>query len=189
VMHAVISGPMSVRTGRENRHSENRTFPSTQLCMDSEAMESVLLSESNKAPDDGALLHLGEQSPTPIAQGMLNCSWVNPDICSRFQRRGMQQRVRDALQRMIDVAQPLRPRIICGTTELLLAQETVDADISRVTYAAPRDSAELVTSWVFQCHRYRSRRSRTLREAGKLCHSDSSIAPNKRRRVKIHSSG
>ena len=47
---------------------KNTTNPSTQLelSMDSEAMESLLISEStqeagSQAPDDGALLHLGEQ--------------------------------------------------------------------------------------------------------------------------------
>ena len=36
-------------------------IPSMQLQMDSEATESVLISESTQASDDGALLHLGEQ--------------------------------------------------------------------------------------------------------------------------------
>ena len=39
--------------------------------MDLEAMESELIPEFTQASDDGALLHLGEQTTTPIAQAML----------------------------------------------------------------------------------------------------------------------
>ena len=73
-MHAVISGPTSARTGGEIRFSkfgENMTTPSMQLPMDLEAMESKLIPESTQASDDGALLHLGEQATTPIAQAIL----------------------------------------------------------------------------------------------------------------------
>ena len=50
------------------------TTPSMQLHVDCEAMESELIPESTQASDDGALLHLGEQTTTPIAQAMLG-SW------------------------------------------------------------------------------------------------------------------
>ena len=76
VKHAVISGP----TGGESYLSnfgENTTTPSTQLRMDSEARaESVLIPETTQASDDGALLHLGEQPTTPIAQAMLGATAV-----------------------------------------------------------------------------------------------------------------
>ena len=75
VKHAVISRPMSARTGWENclsNFGENTTTPSTALRMDSEArVQSVLIPESTQASDDGALLHLGDQPTTPIAQAML----------------------------------------------------------------------------------------------------------------------
>ena len=61
-MHAVISGPTSVRTGWEicfSNFSDDMTTPSMQLLMDLEAMESQLIPESTQASDDGALLHLG----------------------------------------------------------------------------------------------------------------------------------
>ena len=56
----------------------NMTTPSTQFHMDLEAImkESVLILESTKASDDGALLHLGEQTTTPIAQAMLGATAV-----------------------------------------------------------------------------------------------------------------
>ena len=44
--------------------------------MDLEAMESELIQESTQASDDGALLHLGEQTTTPIAQAMLGTAVV-----------------------------------------------------------------------------------------------------------------
>ena len=44
--------------------------------MDLEAMESELIPESTQAPDDGAILHLGEQRTTPIAQAMLGATAV-----------------------------------------------------------------------------------------------------------------
>ena len=78
-MHALISGPTSARTGWEIRFSkidENMTIPSMQLSMDLEAMESELIPESTQASDDGALLHLGEQTTTPIMQAMLGTAVV-----------------------------------------------------------------------------------------------------------------
>ena len=80
-MHAVISGLTSARTGGEIRFSkfnENMTTPSMQLRMDLEATESELIPvqfpESTQTSDDGALLHLGKQTPTLIAQAMLSAS-------------------------------------------------------------------------------------------------------------------
>ena len=78
-MHAVISGPTSARTGGEIHFSkidENMTTLSMQLRMDLEAMESELIPESTQASDDGALLHLGEHTTTPIAQAMLGTAVV-----------------------------------------------------------------------------------------------------------------
>ena len=74
-MHPVMSGPTSARTGGEIRFSkfdENMTT----LSMDSEAMESELIPESTQASDDRALLHLGNQTTTPIAQAMLGAAVV-----------------------------------------------------------------------------------------------------------------
>ena len=39
-------------------------------------MERELILESTQASDDGALLHLGEQTTTPIAQAMLGTAVV-----------------------------------------------------------------------------------------------------------------
>ena len=39
-------------------------------------MESILIPKSSQASDDGALLHLGEQTTTPIAQAMLGTAVV-----------------------------------------------------------------------------------------------------------------
>ena len=52
------------------------TTPSLQLRMDLEEMESELIPESTQASDDGALLRLGEQTTTPIAQAMLGTAVV-----------------------------------------------------------------------------------------------------------------
>ena len=68
-MNAVISGPTFVRTGWEicfSKFGQNMTTPSMQLHMDLEAIESELIPESTQASDDGALLHLGEQTTPPI---------------------------------------------------------------------------------------------------------------------------
>ena len=78
-MHAVISGPTSARTGVEihfSKFGENMTTPSKQLRMDLEAMESELIPVSTQASDDGALLHLSEQTTTPIVQEMLGATAV-----------------------------------------------------------------------------------------------------------------
>ena len=85
-MHAVISGPTSARTGGEidfSNFCENRDMntPSIQLCMNLEARENELIPESTKASNDGALLHLGEQPTTPIAQAMLGATVVE---CFRY---------------------------------------------------------------------------------------------------------
>ena len=46
------------------------TAPSTQLHMDSEPIQSVLISESTQASEDRALLHLGEQTTTLFVQAI-----------------------------------------------------------------------------------------------------------------------
>ena len=97
-MYAVISGSMSALTGGEisfSKFDENMTTPSMQFRMDLEAMESELISESTQASDDGALLHLGEQTTTPIAQAMPGATAVE---YNSLRRRSMQQRVCDTLQ-------------------------------------------------------------------------------------------
>ena len=83
VMHAVISGPTSVRTDREVCFSlanlgENMTLttPLTQLSMDSDAMEIVLISESTQASDDGALLHIASWQATKQSYHASN-AWSN----------------------------------------------------------------------------------------------------------------
>ena len=103
-MHAVISGPTSARTGGETRSSrfgENMTTPSMQLRMDLEAMESELIQESTQASNDGALLHLGEQTTTPIAQAMLGTAVVEliPISSTVSNDEDMQQQVCDTLRR------------------------------------------------------------------------------------------
>ena len=78
-MHAVFSGPTSSGTGGEIRISkcgENMTTSSMQIRMDLEAMESELIPKSTQASGDGALLHLGEQTTTPIEQAMLGATAV-----------------------------------------------------------------------------------------------------------------
>ena len=57
-------------------------------------MESELIPESTQASDDGALLHLGEQTTTPIAQAILGTAVVeliaisatvsNDGVCNDF---------------------------------------------------------------------------------------------------------
>ena len=79
-MH-VISCPTSAQTGWEfclSNFGENTTTstPLTQLRTDSEAMESVLISGSTQASNDRALLHLGEQPTTSIAQVTLGAAAV-----------------------------------------------------------------------------------------------------------------
>ena len=100
-MHAVISCPTSGGEIRYSKIDENMTTPLMQLCMDLEAMESELIPESTQASDDGALLHLGKQTTTPIAQTMLGTAVVEliPISATVLQRRGMQQRVCDTLRR------------------------------------------------------------------------------------------
>ena len=78
-MHAEISGPTPARTCGEicfSDFGENVTTPSMQLSRDLEAIESELIAESTQASDNGALLHLGDQPTTPIAQAMLGATAV-----------------------------------------------------------------------------------------------------------------
>ena len=78
-IHAVISGLTSVLSGWEicfSNFGEITTTSSMQLRMDLEAMESELIPEPTQASDDAALLHLGEQPTTPIAQAMLRATVV-----------------------------------------------------------------------------------------------------------------
>ena len=77
-----------MRTGGEihlSNFDENPKTPSTQLLM--EAMESKLIPDTTQKSDDGALLHLGEQSTIPVAQAMLG-EKVHPDICNSLRRVG-----------------------------------------------------------------------------------------------------
>ena len=55
---------------------EKTNTQSTQLRMDSEEMEGVLISYSTQAFNDGALLHLGEQPSAPIVQAILGATVV-----------------------------------------------------------------------------------------------------------------
>ena len=82
-MHAAISGPTSARTGGEIRFSEfggNMTTPSMQVhhatLYELGGYESEPIPESTQASDDGALLHLGDQTTTPIAQAILGTAVV-----------------------------------------------------------------------------------------------------------------
>ena len=107
VMHAVISCPTSAQTGWEiglSNFGENMTTPSTQLCMDLEAMKSILISESTQASEDGALLHSGEQPTISIAQSMLGataveCIPISATVSNDRAMGSLQQLVRDTLQR------------------------------------------------------------------------------------------
>ena len=159
VIHAVISCPTSARTGWEiylSDFGESTTTPSTQLrtSMDSEVMESVLISESTQASDDGALLHLGEQptTPSPIAQAFLGATAVEciPISATVSNDGACNNEFVIHYEGTRDVAQPLPPspgmdRDPSATLEssvVLLRQEPMDADASRVIYDALRDSIE-----------------------------------------------
>ena len=78
-MHLVISSLTSVLPSGEihfSKFGKNMTTPSMQLRMELETMESELIPESTQASEDGALLHLGEQTTTPIAHAMLGATAV-----------------------------------------------------------------------------------------------------------------
>ena len=152
-MDAVISGPTSARTGGEIRFSkidENMTTPSRQHRMDLEAMESELIPESTQASDDGALLHLGKKTTTPIAQAILGTAVVELiPISATFSNDGTcNNECVIHYEGTTDAAQPVPPSpgmdsdpsAAIESFTLLLSQQIVDEDTSRVTYAAPRES-------------------------------------------------
>ena len=128
------------------------TTPSMQLRMDLEAMESELIPESTQASDGGALLHLGEQTTTPIAQAMLRTAVVEliPISATVSNDGACNNECVIHYHRTTDAAQPVPPSpgmesdpsATIESSTVLLSQQIVDEDTSRVTYAAPRDSVE-----------------------------------------------
>ena len=150
-------GPTSVRTGGEiclPDFCENMTTLSMQLIMDSEAIESELIPESTQPPEVGALLqvHLGEQPTTPIAQAILGataveCILISATVCNYG---AYNNEFVVHYEGTMDVAQPVPPSpgmdsdpsATLKSSTVLLSQEHVDEDISRVKYPAPRDSVE-----------------------------------------------
>ena len=159
--HAVISDPTPAQTGGKTCLSdfgENTDTPSTQLRMFSEAMaENVLIPESTQVSDDGELPHLGEQPATPIAQAMLVAMVVECiQISATVSNDGpCNNEFVIHCEWTTDAAQPVLPspgmdRDPSATLEsytVLLSQETVDEDTSRVTYAARCQPLEYLDSF------------------------------------------
>ena len=121
-------------------------------------MESELIPESTQASDDGALLRLGEQTTTPIAQAILGAAVVECIPISAIVSNdgaGNNECVIHYEGKM-DAAQPVPPSpgmdsdpsATIESSTVLLSQVIVDEDTSRVTYAAPRDSVDSVLSRV-----------------------------------------
>ena len=141
VMRAVISCLMSALTGGENclYFGESTTTPSTQLRqIHSEAMESLLISGSTTACDDGALLHLGEQPTTPIAQAILGATAVEciPISATVSNVGACKNEFVIHYEGAMDVAQPLPlcpgmdldPSATLESSVVLHSQEPVGAD-------------------------------------------------------------
>ena len=154
-MHAVFSGPTSSGTGGEIRISkcgENMTTSSMQIRMDLEAMESELIPKSTQASGDGALLHLGEQTTTPIEQAMLGATAVecipisatvsNDGACNNECVIHYEGTTEAALPVPPSPGMDRDPSATFESCTILLSQEIVDEDTSRVNYAAPRDPVE-----------------------------------------------
>ena len=130
------------------------TTPSMQLRMDLEAMESELIQESTQASNDGALLHLGEQTTTPIAQAMLGTVTAVVELIPISATVSHDGECNNECvihyEGTTDAAQPVPPSpgmdsdpyATIESSTVLLSKEIVVEDTSRVIHAAPRDSVE-----------------------------------------------
>ena len=114
-------------------------------------MESELIPESTQASDDGALLHLGDQTTTPIAQAMLRAAVVERiPISATVSNDGACNECVIHYEGTTDAAQPVPPSpgmdrdpsATIQSSTVLLSQEIVDEDTSRVTCTAARDCVE-----------------------------------------------
>ena len=111
-----------------------------------------LIPESAQASDDGALLHLGEQPTTPIAQAILGATAVEriPISATVSNDGAWKNEFVMHYEGTMDVAQPVppspgmdrNPSTTLESSVVPLLQEPVDADTSGVNYAAPRDAVE-----------------------------------------------